>query len=67
MDFKPGRLHISREPGRGYVENDPVLELDNGKKVHFEHGIMDIRTEIARTAYDAGLLNSPLIREMLKK
>jgi hypothetical protein len=67
MDFKPGFLHVSKDVNRGFVENDPVLELDNRKKEHFEHGIYDVRSNVARAAYDAGMLNLPLIQEIIKK
>ena len=66
MDAKTGNLHISKDPKRGYVEYDPYIELFNGKKIPGKHGIMEIRTEIAREAYAAGMLDNPAIKEFLR-
>lgn len=66
MDFKPGYPHISKDPARGYVERDPVLDVGNGVKLPGEHGLMDIRAEVARAAYDAGMLANPVIQGILK-
>jgi len=62
-----GWPHVSRDSSRGYVEYDPILRLSNDKKIEGEHGLMDIRAEVARSAYSAGMLDTPLIREILKK
>lgn len=67
MDFKPGYPHVSNDPQRGYVERDPVLELNTGQKLHGEHGVIDIRAEVARCAYDAGMLDNPVIQQILGK
>lgn len=67
MDPKFGYPLISKDAERGYVEYDPYVELSNGKILHGGHGLMDIRAEIARSAYDANILNNPLIRTIIKK
>lgn len=67
MDFNLGRPHISKDPSRGYVEYDSYVELKDGSKIHGRHGIMDINAEIARTAYDKGMLNNQFIRDILKR
>jgi hypothetical protein len=66
-----GWPHISKDPSRGYVEYDPILRIryPDGKEVKKkgEHGLMDIRAEIARTAYETGMLDNPLIKEILRR
>ncbi|MBI2004204.1 hypothetical protein HYS72_01945 [Candidatus Pacearchaeota archaeon] len=66
MDAKTGNLHISKDSKRGYIEYDPYVEFSTGEKKHFKHGIMDIRTEIAREAYSSGMLDNPAIKDFLK-
>jgi len=67
MDAKKGNLHTSNDPSRGYVEYDPYIKLSDGKKVKGQHGIMDIPSEVARSAYDKGMLNNPIIKDIIKK
>ena len=67
VDVKVGYLHRSKDPNRGYLENDPYIELANGKKMHGEHGLFDLRANVAVSAYEAGMLDNPIIREVLKK
>ena len=60
-----GFPHISRDPDRGYIENDPILRLPNGKVLHGQHGLMDIRAEITSAGHGAGVLDSPLLRDII--
>lgn len=64
MDPKLGNLHQHKNGSFGY---DPYVNLKNGKRKHGDHGLIDIRTEIAQSAYNAGMLNNPLIKDILKK
>jgi hypothetical protein len=69
MDFKPGSQHQSKDPDRGYIETDPVLEVaKDGKKeiLRGEHGIMDIKAEVANAAYKAGTIENPTIKQILQ-
>ena len=59
--------HISNDPGRGYVEHDPIVRLSDGRIERGQHGLMNVRAEIARTAYDAGLLDTPVVKSILDK
>ena len=68
MSINPqtGRPHVSKDPSRGYVEYDPYVELSHGKKVHGEHGIMDLRAEVARSAHEANMMDNQIIKDILK-
>lgn len=61
-----GWPHVSDHAPRGYVEYDPIVRISNERKpLTGAHGLMDIRAEITRTAYDAGVLDTPLFRKIL--
>lgn len=62
-----GYPHISKDPNRGYIENDPILRVGGGKNLSGEHGLMDINAEVGRTAYNAGMIDSPIITGFFKK
>ena len=60
-----GWPHVST---RGYVEYDPFVRGTTGKVLKTgEHGLIDLRAEIAVTAYDSGMLQNPIIQDILKK
>ncbi|MBN4081226.1 hypothetical protein JYT44_02555 [Caldithrix abyssi] len=61
-----GLPHTSNDPSRGYIEYDPIVRLSNGNKIHGEHGLIDLKAEIANSAFDAGMLGNPVIRDILK-
>ncbi len=67
MSPQMGRPHISKDPSRGYVEYDPIVRMKDGSVLRGEHGLMDIRAEVGRAAYDAGMLDNPVIRSILRK
>lgn len=67
MDAKMGRPHLSKAKNRGYVEYDPYIEMRDRTKQRGQHGLMDIRAEVARSAYDVGMLNDPIIQTIVKK
>ncbi len=66
MEIKYGKAHISEDPNRGYIEYDPYIELSDGKKIHGKHGLINLRAEIADSAYNAGMIKNPAIKEFLK-
>lgn len=61
------RPHVSRDPMRGYVEHDPIVRVGPRGIERGQHGLMDIRAEIARTAHDAGMIDDQIIRDILKR
>ena len=60
-----GYAHISHDPNRGYIENDPILRLPNRDIMHGQHGLMNVRAEIARAGYDSGMLDNPTLIDIL--
>ena len=63
-----GSPHVSDEVSRGYIEYDPFVRGTTGKVLKTgEHGLIDLRAEIAVTAYDSGMLQNPIIQDILKK
>jgi len=61
-----GLPHISQDPQRQYIEYDPYMQLGNGKTIPGRHGLISLRAEIGRAAYDSGMLDNPFVRELLK-
>jgi hypothetical protein len=45
--------------------NDPILRLPNGDVLHGRHELMNIRAEITNAGYGAGMLDSPLLRDII--
>lgn len=65
MEIKPGNPHRSEVLSRGYVERDPIIKLADGTKIPGQHGIMDVRAEIACESYEAGMLNTKVVKDIL--
>ena len=68
MSVDLGKPHTSTDPDRGYIEYDPILRGSHGQKIGTgEHGLIDIKAEIATQAYLNGMLDNLVIRSILKK